>query len=82
MMSDTNLESQWKAQRYTNLCNLDGNQIWIKSGPSMVYFQELSLSTEEVSIFRLIGSTDCLLSLVVRHINSGSKACVFVHKRN
>lgn len=28
MISDTNLESHWKAQRYTNVCNADDNQIW------------------------------------------------------
>lgn len=68
-----------------NLCNLDGNQIWIESGPCpLVYFQELShLATEEVSIFRLMGPTDCLSSLVVSQINSGSKVFVFfVQKRN
>lgn len=38
----------------------------IKSGPTLVCFQEVSqLATEEVSIFRLMGPADRLSSLVV-----------------
>lgn len=40
-------------------------------------FQEVSqLATEEASIFRPIGQADCLSSLDVRQLHSGSKVCV------
>lgn len=54
----------------------------IKSGPTLVCFQEVSqLATEEVSIFRQMGPADRLLSLVDRQLNPGSKVCVFLCTR-
>ena len=54
----------------------------IKSGPTLVCFQEVSqLATEEVSIFRQMGPADHLSSLVGRQLDSGSKVCVFLHTR-
>ena len=63
-------------------CHLDGNQMRIKSGPTLVCFQEVSqLATEEVSIFRQMGPADRLSSLVGRQLNSGSKVCVILCTR-
>lgn len=63
-------------------CHLDGNQMRIKSGPTLVCFQEVSqLAIEEVSIFRQMGPADRLSSLVGRQLNPGSKVCVFLCTR-
>lgn len=49
---------------------------------STVCFQEVAqLATEEVSIFRQMGPADCLSSLVIRQLNSGSKVTVFMCTR-
>ncbi len=84
MMCDTNLEHRWKAQhcKLVVKCHLDGNQMRIKSGPTLVCFQEVSqLAIEEVSIFRQMGPADRLSSLVGRQLNPGSKVCVFLCTR-
>ncbi len=63
-------------------CHLDGNQMRIKSGPTLVCFQEVSqLATEEVSIFRQMGPAVRLSSLVDRQLDSGSEVCVFLCTR-
>lgn len=63
-------------------CHLDGNQMRIKPHCTLVCFQEVSqLATEEVSIFRLMGPTDLLSSLVVRQLDPGSKVCMFLCTR-
>lgn len=47
-----------------------------------VCFQEVAqLATEEVSIFRQMGPADCLSSLVIGQLNSGSKVGVFISTR-
>lgn len=84
MMCDTNLKPRWKAQhcKLVVKCHLDGNQMRIKSGPTLVCFQEVSqLAIEEVSIFRQMGPADRLSSLVGRQLNPGSKVCVFLCTR-
>lgn len=59
-------------------CHLDGNQMRIKYGPTLVCFQEVSqLATEEVSIFRQMEPAD--------HLSSQFRVkslCVCVHKMN
>lgn len=63
----------------TNLYHLDGKQMTIKSGPTVVCFRDVSqLATEEVAIYRPMGQADHLSSLVVKQLNSGSNASVFL----
>lgn len=82
-MCGTNLEPlESTALQTCGKCHLHGNQMRIKTGPTLVCFQEVSqLVTEEVSIFRQMGPADRLSSLVGRQLDSGSKVCVFLCTR-